>query len=216
MAGGALLEGMRDPTGEPTGGDDGERGAALKGERGGERREPDVERRFFACDEVHRVHHRDEHPHAAGPAGEPLGHLEQPEAPRIAVRIERMPEAGHRLAPIRGGDGYSYPIRWRLTAVDRNGVPRWVEATPAGKVSMDLKPAGFGGHWTVSRPTATSAGRTGAAVVELDEQFRPVRSFETVGLADTDNHDSIVRADGSRILVGYEPNAATDRVDSTI
>ena len=102
------------------------------------------------------------------------------------------------------------------TAVDRNGVPRWVEATPAGKVSMDLKPAGFGGHWTVSRPTATSAGRTGAAVVELDEQFRPVRSFETVGLADTDNHDSIVRADGSRILVGYEPNAATGRVDSTI
>ena len=103
------------------------------------------------------------------------------------------------------------------TAVDANGVPRWVLDTPAGKVSMDLKPAGFGGPYTVTRPTAIGEGRQGAAVVELDEQLRPVGSpYETVGLVNTDNHDSILRADGSRILVAYEHNAATGRTDSVI
>ena len=102
------------------------------------------------------------------------------------------------------------------TAVDRLGVPRWIRVVPVGQASLDLKPAGFGGHYTVSRSTATSAGRQGSALVELDAQFRPVRTLETRGLVNTDGHDSILRADGSRILVAYEPNSVTGRVDSVI
>ena len=45
----------------------------------------------------------------------------------------------------------------------------------------------------MSRST-TSLGRQGSALVELDEQFRPVRTLETRGLVNTDGHDGILRA----------------------
>ena len=79
-------------------------------------------------------------------------------------------------------------------AVDTNGVPVYVLSTDSA--SMDLKRAA-NGSFTVSRP-ATNPGRTGHKVVELDARFRTVAEHETVGLEDTDSHDSILRPDGSR------------------
>ena len=43
-----------------------------------------------------------------------------------------------------------------------------------------------------------------------------MRTLSTVGLTDTDGHDAILRPDGSRILVAYEPNAVSGRQDAVI
>ncbi|HQR26710.1 MAG TPA: aryl-sulfate sulfotransferase [Nocardioides sp.] len=98
------------------------------------------------------------------------------------------------------------------TAVDRNGVPVYVTGENAG--SLDLKQAA-NGHYTVGRPT-TTPDRTGYRIVELDDHFRPLAAYETALMTNTDGHDSIVRPDGSRILLGYEPNAGTGRLDAVI
>ena len=101
-------------------------------------------------------------------------------------------------------------------ALDRHGVPSYVRSFPAGQRSGDLKPTGFGGHYTVFRTPTSTPGRIGGQVVELDSDFSEVRRFETVGLQHTDSHDSLVREDGSRILLAYEPNAATGLQDAVI
>ncbi|MFC6238174.1 aryl-sulfate sulfotransferase [Longivirga aurantiaca] len=96
-------------------------------------------------------------------------------------------------------------------AVDRNGVPSYVKTTTQ---SLDLK-AQPGGGWTVSR-TTNGEGRTGTDVVELDSQFREVNRYRTVGLVDTDSHDSLLMPDGSRYLMAYEPNAVSGLIDSVV
>ncbi|KQV69736.1 hypothetical protein ASC64_07855 [Nocardioides sp. Root122] len=98
------------------------------------------------------------------------------------------------------------------TIVDRNGVPVYTRSH-AERV-LDLKLNG-NGRFTVHRPT-TTAGRTGGALVELDDQFREVARHETAGLENTDDHDSLLLPDGSEWLIAYEPNAATGLIDSVI
>ncbi|MDH2416627.1 aryl-sulfate sulfotransferase [Nocardioides sp. CER19] len=99
-------------------------------------------------------------------------------------------------------------------AVDHNGVPSYFHADD-GPGAMDLKPAPHG-HYTVLRPN-TQPGRTGSELVELDGRFRPIRTMTVADpLTNTDNHDAILRADGSRLLMGYEPNRSTGRTDATI
>jgi Arylsulfotransferase (ASST) len=96
--------------------------------------------------------------------------------------------------------------------VDRRGVP--VYTREHSERVLDLKMAA-NGRFTLHRPTRTP-GRTGGALVELDDTFREVRRFETTGLVDTDDHDSLLLPDGSRWLVAYEPDPATGLVDSVI
>ena len=101
-------------------------------------------------------------------------------------------------------------------ALDRNGVPRHVRSFPNASQSADLKP-GPDGHYLVARSPTPTSGRTGAQIVELDGGFQETgRTFETVGLVDTDQHDAILRPDGSRVLLAYEPNADTGLTDSVI
>ncbi|MBM0126989.1 aryl-sulfate sulfotransferase [Pimelobacter simplex] len=96
-------------------------------------------------------------------------------------------------------------------ALDRNGVP--VQLRDFGTSVADLKPAPHG-HYTVMvrRPGPVSDWD----LVELDEQFRDVATSRTVGLVNTDNHDVILRPDGSRLFVAYEPDAGTGLVDAVI
>lgn len=97
--------------------------------------------------------------------------------------------------------------------VDDHGVPVHVRAATGG--SNDLKVAPDG-RYSVARPT-TTPGRTGEQIVALDPQLRPAASYETVGLTNTDFHDSILDADGDRILVAYEPRPPDrDVFDSVI
>jgi hypothetical protein len=96
--------------------------------------------------------------------------------------------------------------------LDRHGVP--VYTREHRERVLDLKLA-RSGEFTLHRPT-TTPGRTGGALVVLDDQFHETRRIETTGLVSTDDHDSVLESDGSRWLTAYEPNAQTGLVDSVI
>ena len=98
------------------------------------------------------------------------------------------------------------------TLVDVNGVPSYVRRSADNALDLKLQP---NGHVSVSRKT-TTPGRTGSAVAELDGAFREVGRYETAGLVNTDDSDSVLLANGHRILVAQEPNATTGLVDAVI
>lgn len=100
--------------------------------------------------------------------------------------------------------------------VDSHGVPIYVHPTVG--TDLDLKRQdgeGGGGQLTVQRPTTTS-GRSGDALVVLDDQYNEVARYETKGLDNTDGHDAILLQDGSRILLASETNSTTGLVDAVI
>jgi hypothetical protein len=97
-----------------------------------------------------------------------------------------------------------------VTAVDRNGVPAHVLVADD---AYDLKDQPDG-TITYQAPT-TTPGRTGDMLVSLDEQWRPVAAYETVGLTDTDPHDSLLLPDGTRWQQAYEPDGH-GKLDSVI
>ena len=96
--------------------------------------------------------------------------------------------------------------------VDANGVPAYVRASTDNALDLKLQPSG---HVSVSRKT-TTPGRTGSAVVELGPGFREVGRYETAGLVNTDDSDSVLLPNGHRILVAQEPNPTTGLVDAVI
>lgn len=97
--------------------------------------------------------------------------------------------------------------------VDQNGVPAWTQASHSLPLDLKRQP---NGSYSVTRNT-TTPGRTGAQIVQMDSKFHETAHFETAGdLTNTDNHDSILEADGSRVLLGYEPNPDTGKTDSVI
>ncbi len=99
------------------------------------------------------------------------------------------------------------------TALDANGVPAVVLRTER---SIDFKRQP-NGHYSVARGTGSSASSfPDVDIVELDEQFREVDRYRTVGLAHTDGHDSILLPDGSRYLMAYETDVEADLVDAVI
>jgi hypothetical protein len=101
-----------------------------------------------------------------------------------------------------------------VTTVDRNGVPTHVLAVPGDRGVFDLKDQPDGSI-TFSETTSTP-GRTGEAVVVLDQHWQEVGRRETVaGLVNTDLHDSILLPDGTAYLMAYEPDGAGE-VDSVI
>ncbi|WP_067436219.1 aryl-sulfate sulfotransferase [Nocardioides jensenii] len=98
------------------------------------------------------------------------------------------------------------------TAVDRNGVPALAHEESS---SLDFKRQP-NGTLSASRESGTSPGRSGGAVVELGEDLTPLRTHETLGLTNTDGHDSILAADGSSFLIAYEPNRTSGNLDAVI
>jgi hypothetical protein len=98
------------------------------------------------------------------------------------------------------------------TVVDPNGVPSWVFTSHAGGLDLKRQP---NGSYTETRPTSAPQ-RTGSDVVEMNAQFETVTSHHTVGLVNTDGHDSILEPDGSMVLLAYEPNHVTGKTDSEI
>lgn len=138
-----------------------------------------------------------------------------PAFPVIETVVDE-PDAGDEEMLLTLTDFFDPAATSYEVALDRHSVPVHVRALPAGQRSVDLKPAP-GGHYTVMRSRGQSPGGVGDwDLVELDERFREVRILRTVGLQNTDSHESILRADGSRLLVAYEYDAATQRIDAVI
>jgi hypothetical protein len=98
------------------------------------------------------------------------------------------------------------------TALDRNGVPVYVQRTP--RIPMDFKRQ-VDGTLSSSRVT-TTPGRTGQALHLLDRQLRTTSVHETVGLKNTDGHDSIRLGNGHIVLLAYELDEETELTDSVI
>lgn len=97
-------------------------------------------------------------------------------------------------------------------AVDVNGVPTVLR--DFGSPVADLKPAPHGRYTVmVRRPTTNDWD-----LYELDNTFATVAPspYRTVGLANTDSHDSILEPDGTRYFVAYEPDAVTGLTDPVI
>lgn len=97
-------------------------------------------------------------------------------------------------------------------SLDANGVPGWLQAFGRAG-SMDLKPDGQEGY-TVFRREDPS-GPDGAELVRLDSAFNEVDRSRTVGLTHTDGHDVILRGDGGRVMLAYEPDGR-GRTDAVI
>jgi hypothetical protein len=104
---------------------------------------------------------------------------------------------------------WTQPSPFFEAAVDANGVPVYVAGQQS---SIDLKRLP-NGHYSAARGTGTGAG---SDIVELDEQFRELARYRTVGLVDTDGHDSILLPDGSRYLLAYEPDSSSGKTDAVI
>lgn len=129
-----------------------------------------------------------------------------PELERVAAEAPGGPSAGHVMLTL----GYwTQPGPFFETVVDANGVPVYVRSV---QNSMDLK-LQPNGNYSVAR--STGDGR-GADIVELDSQFREVRRHRTVGLYNTDTHDSILLPDGTAYLLAYEPNDVTGKTDAIV
>lgn len=98
-------------------------------------------------------------------------------------------------------------------AVDDNGVPATVHTETTSAMDFKRQP---NGQLSVSRASATSDDKEGSAVVALDEDLSEISRHETVGLVNTDPHDSILLPDGSHYFVSYEPDAQTGLTDAVI
>lgn len=120
------------------------------------------------------------------------------------------------LAP---GHIFLTPSKWQFFApqfeaiVDRRGVPIYT-SDPAGSNSTNLKRQA-NGRYSVMRAT-TTPGRTGHMLVELDRQMRQIRTWETVGLTNTDLHDGLLLANGNALLIAYDTDQVTGLIDAVI
>ena len=145
---------------------------------------------------------------AAGTATHALFYLPEqfPELARdrSAASLD-TPSPGHVLLTL---GLWLSPSPFFETAVDANGVPAMVSQQ---RVSLDFKRLPDG-HYSVAR---NDDGQQ-AEIVELDDQFREVGRYRTVGLVNTDTHDAILLPDGSRYLLAYEPSASTGLVDAVV
>jgi len=87
-----------------------------------------------------------------------------------------------------------------VTALDTQGVPAFAVSARGS----DFKRAPDG-RYSVARQTDVP-GRTGWQILALDEGFQEVDRHETVGLVNTDFHDSVLLPGGGALLMAYEPD----------
>ena len=135
-------------------------------------------------------------------AGVPARRLPDP-APRDVGSQRRHAFARHGAVD---PGSVAQPSPFFEAAVDANGVPVHVTART---------------HWTSSGcPMATTRSRAAWRRPARDGRARRAvpraGCSRTVGLPNTDRHDSILLPDGSRYLLAYEPTRSTGKTDAVI
>lgn len=119
---------------------------------------------------------------------------------------------GHVLLTLSDFSGNPGSLTYE-TAVDRQGVPIHVHAESQSSIDLKRQPDG---SLTTQRLSAGAPGSGAAPLVVLDQQWQPTgTTHSTVGLANTDPHDSILFPDGRVVLMAYEP-ARDGLVDSVV
>ncbi len=98
------------------------------------------------------------------------------------------------------------------SVVDDYGVPKWFRREPVASHDLRLQP---NGHFSQAVAT-TSPGRDGVDIVEMNDRFEEIARHRTVGLVNTDFHDSLLRADGSEVLIAYEVSDNGLAIDARI
>lgn len=127
-----------------------------------------------------------------------------------------VPVSRARLAP---GHVFLTPSKWQFftpqfeAVVDRRGVPIYT-SNPSGINSTNLKRQA-NGRYSVMRAT-TTPGRTGHMLVELNSHYEEVRTWETVGLNNTDLHDGLLLANGNAMLLAFDTDSVTGLIDAVI
>ncbi|UUZ58856.1 hypothetical protein LP418_22725 [Nocardioides sp. B-3] len=117
-------------------------------------------------------------------------------------------QPGHTLLTLNPFSGV--PARF-MTAVDGNGVPVFVAPYTGNR--HDFKQL-HDGSFSVSRDVAQPAGNV---IVELDDKLQEVARRSTVGLTNTDFHDSLLLPNGNRVMVAYEPRGSgSNLVDAVV
>lgn len=128
------------------------------------------------------------------------------------TRTGTQPDTGELTLLTLGLWGGSTPFY--EVAVDENGVPTTVHKEATSAMDFKRQP---NGELSVSRGSATGPGKQGSAVVTLGDDLAETARHETVApLKNTDGHDSILREDGTRYFVSYEPNPESGLTDAVI
>jgi hypothetical protein len=118
--------------------------------------------------------------------------------PELTATATKAAQRGHTMVTLNDFTGN--PARFRAV-LDGNAVPRFVERYAGSSHDFKKQPDG---SYSVS--TDIRDGQpTDERILELDSRLAPVAEHRTVGLVDTDFHDSIFLPGGHRILMAYEP-----------
>jgi hypothetical protein len=110
-------------------------------------------------------------------------------------------------------EGYTFLTLRRIadpvvyeSVIDSNGVPVHQFATELPSSDFKVQP---NGTYSVARQI-NPEGQPDHEIVVMNAEFEEIDAFQNLNLQNTDDHDAILRADGGRILMSYEPEAEPD------
>lgn len=125
-----------------------------------------------------------------------------PELPQIEVVKTGRPAPGHTFLTLRR---IADPVVHEVV-IDENGVPVHHFATDLPSGDFKRQP---NGTYSVARQV-NPEGQPTHEIVVMNGRFEEIDRVSNVNLENTDDHDAILRADGGRVLMAYEPEMQED------
>jgi hypothetical protein len=92
------------------------------------------------------------------------------------------------------------------TVIDANGVPVHIFATDLPSSDFKVQP---NGTYSVARQV-NPEGQPNHEIIVMNADFEEIDALQNVNLQNTDDHDALLRADGGRVLMAYEPEKLDD------
>lgn len=133
-----------------------------------------------------------------------------PSFPQVTARVTGTMQDGDTLATL--GTNRAETPRY-MTVLDRHAVPRFLQRYDGNRHDFKQQADGTYSVSTDTRDSASAPER----ILRLNDRFEEVSTHRTVGLVDTDFHESIFLPNGHVILMAYEPrNDGSGLIDSII